>query len=138
MASLEDRLEHDVEGWRPEEGESLTGKVVSVDTRPSDYGDDYPLVEVERENGEVVAVHGFHSVLKRELARLRPAPGDTIGIKYFGKAQGRNQTYEKYRVIVERASGQVQSPDWDGMKAQADAEIEPGDAQATDTSEDTF
>jgi hypothetical protein len=127
MSSFEDRLNQDVEGWRPEPGDSIQGTVVAVDSRPSDYGDDYPLIEIEKEDGSVVAVHAFHTVLKREISRLAPAAGDKIGIRYSGKEKGRNQDYEKYRVLLDRATSKAPaSPDWDAMKAEAEGEVAAG------------
>lgn len=126
---IADRIDQDVEGWRPEDGEKLVGKVLSVEERPSDYGDDYPYLEVETPEGEVKGVHGFHTVLKNELAAKKPLPGDDIAIKYFGKvtgkktdAKGRLVEFEKYRVLVEHNNAPAPAPNWDGMKADAEEE----------------
>jgi len=124
--SIEDRLDHDVEAWRPEAGDSLTGKVVGVDSRDSDYSDEpYPLLEIETSDGAVYAFHAFHTVAKREISRLQPEVGDEIGIKYFGKQAGNKNSYEKYRVIVEKANKPApNAPDWSAMRAEAEAEVE--------------
>lgn len=142
MGSLRDRLNQDVEGWRPEPGDEVFGNVVSVDQRESDYGDDYPYIEIETEDGNIVGVHGFHTVLKRELARLQPKPGDTLGIKYKGKvtgkrtdAKGKPVEFEAYRVVHESAQSEAPAPDWDSMGAAADGEADfvgadaPGDEE---------
>ncbi len=124
--SMMDRLNKDVEGWKPEVGETITGIVSAVDTRPSEYSDeDYPTVEIATEDGRDVLVHGFHSVLKKELANQKPQPGDRIGIRYAGlkTPKGAGKDYESYRVIVEHLSAPAPAPDWNAMGASADAEL---------------
>lgn len=89
----------------------------------SDYGDgeEYPIVTIRQDDGEEVAVHGFHTVLKRELAKLAPKVGDQIGVKYVGIPAGKS--YELYRVILERGDGAAAAePDWATMAQQADRE----------------
>lgn len=126
MSSFDDRLAQDVEAWIPKEaGDTVQGQVVTVDTRPSDYGEDYPYLEIEKENGTIVSVHAFHTVLKRELGRLGPKEGDYIGIRYAGKEKGRTADYEKYRVLLDRrASEAPEAPNWGAMQADAEGEIE--------------
>ena len=65
----------------------------------------YPLLCIATDDGESVRVHAFHTVAKRELSRLRPVPGDRIGIKYVGKDEERG--YEKYRVVLERPQAEA-------------------------------
>jgi hypothetical protein len=50
-------------------------------------------------------------VLKRELARRRPKPGDPLAIKYEGKVQGAQREYHSYRV----EGGQPKEVNWDSM-----------------------
>jgi hypothetical protein len=65
-----------------------------------------------------VAVHGFHTVLKRELARLRVKEGERIAINYFGKS---DRGYESYRVLTERpVQGAI---NWSEHQASAKAEL---------------
>jgi hypothetical protein len=127
MGTLEDRLNADVEGWRPEAGDYVLGTVVAVDTREGDYGP-YPYVEIEKADGSIVGVHGFHTVLKNELARTKPEVGDTLGVKYFGKVAtkpgSKYDSFEKYRVVHERTSGaREDKPDWGSMEADAKSEL---------------
>jgi len=73
------------EGWRPEEGDTLLGRVTDLSMGASTYGR-YPIVTVAPEDGgDAVAVHAFHTGLKNRLAELRPKVGERIGIKYLGK-----------------------------------------------------
>lgn len=119
MSSITDRLEKDVAAWRPDPEDKLVGTVVEVDERVSDYGP-YPLLIVETEDGDEVAVHAFHTVLKNELARKRPQPGDTIGIVYRGKDEDRG--YERYRVVLDRVQATA-GIDWDAHQVSSEAEI---------------
>jgi hypothetical protein len=105
------------------------GKVIDIDTTDAGFGP-YPVVTVRAEHGDI-AIHGFHTVLKGELAKQRPEVGDEIGVKYFGILAGRK--YEMYRVRVKKAQPTVPSaPDWDaiGASASADAAAEPDDDDA--------
>jgi len=149
-SSLRDRLNQEVEGWRPEAGDEILGEVVTVDTREGDYGP-YPYIEVEDEaTGKIVGVHAFHTLLKNEISQKRPQVGDTLGVKYHGKretkrtdSKGRTQEYESYRVVFERASGEpvAPAPDWSALEDDAKSEAaETGitEAQAADKVNDTF
>lgn len=100
-------LDQDIAAWRPEAGEKLIGRVVLVDIAGVDstFGA-YPLLTIRRDdNGELVNVHAFHGVLRKELMRREVGEGDRLGIKYFGTAEGGDYgSYENYRVVVERAA----------------------------------
>ena len=122
MSSLEDRLARDPEPWKPKPGDVLVGKVVSITEGEAGYGP-YPLLEVEADDGAVRSVHAFHTVLKNELARLRPRPGERLGILYKGKI-GDNR-YESYRVAVERDDefeGR-NDVDWDRVAQESASEL---------------
>lgn len=101
--NLEDRLNAPpTKGWKPQPGDMLIGTILEIGTATSTYGE-YPLIVVDADGGPV-AVHAFHSVLRNELKRLSPSEGDRLGIKYLGRVQGNDQTYESYTVAVERAT----------------------------------
>jgi hypothetical protein len=118
---IADRLGEFPEAWRPEPGEKLVGVVVELGDRDGGFGD-YPVVAVLGEDGEEYAVHAFHTVLRNEVAKQRPAVGDRIGIAYHGKDAAKG--YEKYRVIVEKANpAEKPQPDWDRHAAEAQAEL---------------
>lgn len=101
--SLEDRLNAEpAKGWKPEAGDRVIGEIVSISQAPGTDWGPYPLIEVETDDGEAVAVHAFHTVLRTEIERLAPSEGDRIGIKFLGKKQGSKQEYEGYTVVLER------------------------------------
>ncbi len=120
--SLEDRLDTFAEAWKPKPGDKLVGTVVDVDLRDSDYGDPYPIVTVEREDGTEAAFHGFHTVARRELAKKRPQVGDRIGIGYHGKAEPAKPGMsgaELYKIVVER--DETPAIDWEQVAASDDS-----------------
>lgn len=125
--SMEDRLDKGfAQGWRPEVGDKITGTITEISEMESQFGGTYPIVVVATDNGDEVAVHAFHTVLKANIARQRPQVGDRIGIKYFGRDE--HKGYENYRVVVERAQpGQAAEPNWDAMQKQAEGELERPD-----------
>lgn len=116
----------DAEAWRPEPGDRVIGKVVGLDERQGDY-EPYPVVTIQTSTNELVAVHGFHSVLKNELAKLAPQVGDEVGIVYKGKTEPKTKggnEYENYKVVIERGDGSAPTtPDWAAHQASAKAEM---------------
>jgi hypothetical protein len=103
-ALRDELLREPAPGWRPEPGDVLIGRVIGFDERPGFAGVMYPIIEVERDDGERVAVHAFHTVLRDELARHKPKRGDRLGIAYHGERRtgDGDNTYQLYRVRVVR------------------------------------
>lgn len=100
--------EFESNSWRPDKGEEIKGTLVGVEARDSGYGP-YPMLLLDVDGAEV-AVHAFHTVLRTELAKRRPKPGDELTIKYLGKtADSKDRKgYHSYRV----QGGQLMSYDW--------------------------
>jgi hypothetical protein len=100
--NIDDRLDRDVEGWRPNTGDKLIGTVVGITEGESEYGP-YPIIEVQVADGRIVGAHCFHTVLRNEIKGRRPAIGDDIGIKYKGKSAGKGgrQPYDDYSVALD-------------------------------------
>ncbi len=138
--TLQDRLDDAfAEAWRPSLGDKLVGVVTGIDVRHSDYGDPYPIVTVQRDDGTEAAFHGFHTVARRELAKQKPQIGDEIGIAYLGKGEPTKPGVsgaELYRIIVERA--EPQPINWDALADvdDADTPAAPAAAAATATPDD--
>jgi hypothetical protein len=100
------------EAWKPEPGASLAGTMTGVEMIDPNGQGAYPCVTIRSEDGQEHAVHAFHSVLKRELARRRPKPGDPLAIVYEGKKKGGAYgEYHSYRV----QGGQPKEVNWDAM-----------------------
>ena len=91
------------------------------------------LTICREDDGTDVTVYCSRDVLK-EVAKHRPAVGDKIGIRYFGKPEGKR--YEKYRVLAEKP---VQL-DYSKMEAEAEAELadEPGYRDDAEGFDDEF
>lgn len=114
------------QGWRPSPGDKVSGQIVDIAATDGGYGV-YPIVTLRSEDGGEVAVHAFHTVLRRELARRRPVVGDELEITYLGKQQGKSGTqgYDGYRV---RSNKDTVGYNWDQELApeeRAPAPIEP-------------
>jgi hypothetical protein len=118
---MADRLGMFPEAWKPKEGDQLIGTITELGDRDGGFGD-YPVITVITEAGDEYAVHGFHTVLKSELGKLRPTVGDQIGIAYHGKDEAKG--YERYRVIVDRKTpAPTTEADWARHTAEAQAEL---------------
>lgn len=115
----EQLLRPSAEAWRPEPGDVVIGEVVEVQERRGFAERPYPVVTVRTEANEYVAVHGFHTVLKEELAKLAPRPGDRLGVAYHGLVEKNESRYELYRVALERAGADQPEPDWDAIARDA-------------------
>jgi hypothetical protein len=93
------------EAWRPDPGDKLVGEIVELGARAG-YDDElYPIVTIRQDNGVELAAHCFHTVLRNELAKLKPQVGQRIAVKYEGEvatANGRSR-YHSYRVATDRA-----------------------------------
>lgn len=113
------------EAWKPDAGTTITGAVVEVKMiDPSGQGP-YPCVTLQSADGQQRAIHAFHSVLRRELARNAPKVGDEITITYHGERAG--GAYGKYHSYQVRG-GQGREFNWD-------AELPPEERQAQATAD---
>lgn len=95
------------DGWTPNEGDTVEGTIVSIAPGSSAYGD-YPILTIEKDGGDKVAVHAFHQTIMGALARFKPQVGDVIGIQYRGKRKGEGKDameYHDYRVSMPGKSG---------------------------------
>src|SRR5215831_3200399 len=105
--SLTPELCAEAEGWRPEVGDSIRGRVLAVKVGTSELIERapgrapevkvtrYPIVIVLREGArttdKAVSVHCFHAVSKNEVLSARPAFGDEIYCKFLGeRSEGKN------------------------------------------------
>ena len=118
MSNLTDRLDADFPAaWRPKPDEKIVGTVVDVEMFDRGEYQPYPILTLDTDSGPI-AVHCFHTVLKNELGKKAPQPGDRLGIKYLGKS---DRGYESYRVVMETSR---EAPvNWDQLGAEAAAEL---------------
>lgn len=130
--SLEDQLDATyAEGWKPEPGDKLIGKVIALDQRDDAYSDGtYPIVTIRTDDDKELAWHGFHAVARAELAKQRPKVGERIGVKYVGKREGGQgeSGYAVWRVVVERDGADAEI-DWAKVGAEAEGELRASSVQ---------
>jgi hypothetical protein len=99
MSSINDQLDREyAQAWRPAPGDKLVGEITDLSVFDAGYGD-YPVVTVRTDDGTERSFHALHEVAQSELARVRPAVGDRIGVRYDGKHADRG--YHRYRVRSE-------------------------------------
>ena len=106
------------EAWRPDPGDKLVGEIVELGQR-SGYDDElYPIVTVRQDDGVELAAHCFHTVLRNELAKLRPQVGQRVAIRYDGQKDpgGGRSRYHSYRV----ATDSVPAFSWGAFGADGD------------------
>lgn len=74
--------------WRPEPDTMMAGELqgfrIGGSNAPGDYGI-YPIMIYKLDNGQVVSVHAFHTLLRDSLKEMRPKKGDRHLIHYAGK-----------------------------------------------------
>src|ERR1700752_3673715 len=89
-------------GWRPVEGEILDGKLAGVEQVWSDWTQSfYPMLEVAKDDGTTVNVHGFHHILRRAILSKRPKIGHRIIITYLGISKTKDDKRNVANYIVQ-------------------------------------
>jgi hypothetical protein len=104
------------EAWIPErEGDEFVGVFRRLDRGHTSYGPCAIAVFAEDGTGADRAVWLIHTVLRNELRRVRPEPGELVCIRYLGKRQpvGGGPAYDSYRVVVDREGGGLS---WDDLE----------------------
>jgi hypothetical protein len=102
--TMEQRLDFEPDPWDPSPGDKVAGEVVAVTEYDDKFnpGATYPVVDllVDPETLTGVRLYGSRTVLRNELRRLDPQPGDWLGVKYLGRIAGND--YDSYKVAMER------------------------------------
>jgi hypothetical protein len=97
------------EGWKPDVGDLVLGKVTDVAMGWSDYRGQYPIITIaDEKTQQPVAVHGFHAGLFNQLMTLQPRVGERIAVKFVEKRPHRSkpgQTVSVYRVKIQGRTG---------------------------------
>jgi len=109
-------------GWQPIEGETISGGVVDIDVTTGAYGP-YPVVDIELDDGMVVAVHAFHDQLRRKLSSRGAQVGETVSITYRGRA-GDGTGTDPYLYDV-RVGGEPKRFDYDKLTYTAEPAKQP-------------
>jgi hypothetical protein len=95
--------------WQPEEPASVGGTLVKIGATKSDYHDDPVAVwTLKQQDGELIRIAGFRSVLAREMNDADASIGDLVAVKYFGRQLKKNAKpgskntqdyFQKYKVL---------------------------------------
>lgn len=127
------------EGWRPNEGDRVVGRVVDVDSGWSDYtSSNYPIITVhDEETDKDVALHCFHHVLKKEVLKYKPQIGERIGVVYKGKVDSKDGL-RKIATYVVKVEGRTGTAVYDNMEPTAPANNPQPVATTTDSDDIPF
>lgn len=90
--------------WMPAPGDVMVATVIGLSMREGDY-DPYPCVTYRKDDGSVVNVHAFHTLLRERLAELKTNMGSKHILTYNGtrdknqlNAKGETESYHDYYV----------------------------------------
>lgn len=95
--------------WRPDDPSAegnhdnpIEGVLVGVDMFTGGEYDDYPILFLELDSGDTVAVHCFRTLLRNKVIELKPKYGERLKIAWGGEQQskGGGRPYHLYRVMV--------------------------------------
>ena len=85
--------------WKPEKGEAIAGKILSIEHGVGQEGNS-SLAHLETQDGNPIMVW-LTAVLKKEFTRLQLEPGDVVGIKYCGEHPSKKgKPYKAFNVTV--------------------------------------
>jgi hypothetical protein len=114
LAELRDQTERDYpESWIPTEGEpAIAGEYVRLDHGYNSYGPQ-DIVVLRTEDGRERGVWLVHLVLREQINRLEPKPGELLCVRWKGKREGASgNEYDHYRVAIDRET-KSDKPDLD-------------------------
>jgi hypothetical protein len=73
--------------WRPEPGTTMVGTLNGLRMgRDGGYGE-YPILIYTLDDGSVVSLHAFHTILRDQLREMKPKTGDRHLVHYIGKLE---------------------------------------------------
>jgi len=114
MSNLAAQLDRrHAESWIPDEpGDTIEGEFVRLDRGTTEYGA-AAIAVIRTDDGSERAVWLLHAVLKQELGRVRPEPGERLAIRFDGrKTSTRGHSYAAYSVAVDREES---APSWEDI-----------------------
>ena len=104
-AQLREKLDTEAvsasESWKAEVSDELLGIFKGWTRGTTRSGDSFPIANVERKDGTIVAVWAFYKVLIEELKKAQLKSGDPVMIKRYEDQKSRmGQSYRVYRVAT--------------------------------------
>lgn len=114
LAQLRQRAEADYpQSWVPTESDrAIVGEFAYLSHGRTAYGDQ-DIVVLRTEDGTERSVWLLHDVLRRQVARAAPKPGDLVCILWKGKRRSAGgNDYDDYRVEVDPGGT---GPNWGGI-----------------------
>jgi len=124
---LETWSDEPARAWKPEPGEVLVGELLAYRQGQGAYGPAWVAHVREEGSGELRAVWLFHAVALDEFRRLRPKPGERVGLRLLedgGKAGAR---YRRFALVVDRPV-EAEVPDFEALAPASDAGNAAADA----------
>jgi len=103
--------------WIPEKpGDELVGYVRAVKPAVRTPYGSVPVLELEEPNGTAWSLWLLHTVLRREVWRVRPIAGELLYVRYDGKItpDSGGAAYESYSVLVDRPESN-EPIDWEAI-----------------------
>lgn len=95
----EELRDEPAEAWIPEPGDVLVGELVDIDVRAAEHDPAVPVLTMRTDSDELVAVWAFYTVLRSELQKVSPQPGEWLGIR---RLEDSEKGYRRYGVIPYR------------------------------------
>jgi hypothetical protein len=105
--------------WRPDEGDMVSGTVITLLKRDNGEFKPYPVVILNTGEPGYVAVHAFHTLLFEQLKEIKAKAGDEFTIVYEGRvtskkldSKGEPRTYHNYILVSNGETAEVEFT-WD-------------------------
>ena len=99
--------------WKPEPGDALTGEFIRWDTLIGNLENKHRIAIIEDRAGVRYSLWCSPTMLRSEMKRANPQPGDGITIeRREDRDTGKPNPLKVFRVTVKRDSGSPQRADW--------------------------
>lgn len=117
---LETWSDEPARAWKPEVGDVLVGELVAYRQGQGAYGPAWVAHVREEGSGELRACWLFHAVLLDEFRRLRPKPGERVGIRRLEDGGKVGARYRRFALVVDRPV-EAEVPDFEALAPASDA-----------------
>lgn len=117
---LETWSDEPARAWKPEVGDVLVGELVAYRQGQGAYGPAWVAHVREEGSGELRACWLFHAVLLDEFRRLRPKPGERVGLRRLEDGGKAGSRYRRFALVVDRPVG-AEVPDFEALAPASDA-----------------